>query len=740
MTLLQLSAKKIAIMFGLAIVAVLILFQLAPAGSESKALLERLDGIFYDLRLKYTINYRPSYQDTKIVIVDIDEQSLAKEGRWPWSRRKLAKLNDALIDAGAIVIAYDVLFAEPERNPIDELSLTLGSSVVDKAGLDSYYQAMDADAKMAEAISNGDIVLGVLFQNTANVSKGKLPATVLTLPSDVDIEQVHLPFFDSFIGNVDVLQANAMGQGFINSTADIDGSIRRAALLIKHQGQLYPSLALEAARLYSLAEQIPVLTAAEGETNVILGIDLNEQVIPSDEYGRVLVPYRGGQNSYPYLSASGVLAGQYKPELEDSVVFIGTSAVGLADLRETPFGIQYPGVEVHANVFEGLIHPDIFAYRPDLADELTVIYLFLAGIALAIIFPRLNAVKMALYGSALFIVTVNFNAYLWVSEKASLPLTTPIMLCFLITIVNIIIGFFAESNQKKLIKNMFDQYVPPAHIDKMIKDPSSVSFDGERKNLSVLFSDIRSFTSISEQMPANELKLLLNQYFSPITKTILDNKGTIDKYVGDMVMAFWGAPIHDEQHAKNAILGAFSMLKITADLREHFAAKSWPIVEVGIGINTGPMNVGDMGSEFRRSYTVLGDAVNLGSRLESLTKYYGLELLVSEYTREQALADFDYRLIDKVRVKGKTEAVAIYQPICVKGKLSKAEEHELNEYNQAYATYLNKDWRFAKIKFLQLCSDYPQRKLYSIYVERIAELECQDLPDDWQGEFTHTAK
>ncbi len=738
MTLLQLSAKKIAIMFGLLTVVSLIVFQLSPVGSESKALLERLDGIFYDLRLKYTINYRPHYKDPKIVIVDIDEQSLSKEGRWPWSRRKLAQLSETLIDAGVIVISYDVIFPEPERNPIDDISDSLGQALVKNSGLSVYYKELDADAKMADAISQGDVVLGVLFEQAANVSRGKLPPPIIYLNNNAIVDQIKLLSYDSFIGNVDVLQANAMGQGFINSTQDIDGSIRRAALLIKHKGELYPSLALETARLYSLADNVSIITTDELQN--ILGVKLNESLIPSDEYGRVLVPYRGGRGSYPYLSATRVLAGDYRAELEDAVVFIGTSAVGLADLRETPLGIQYPGVEVHANVFEGLIHPRIFAYRPDLADAWTVIYLFIVGTFIAILFPRLGAFKMALYGGGIFTVTLSLNTYLWVGEQAAMPLTTPIMLCFFITIVNILIGFFAESNQKKLIKGMFDQYVPPAHIDQMIKDPASVSFDGERKNLSVLFSDIRSFTSISEQMPANELKLLLNQYFSPITKTILDNKGTIDKYVGDMVMAFWGAPIHDAQHAKNAIAGAFSMLKITADLREDFTAKSWPLVEVGIGINTGPMNVGDMGSEFRRSYTVLGDAVNLGSRLESLTKYYGVELLVSEYTREQALDDFEYRLIDKVRVKGKTEAVAIYQPICVKGQLAESEQAELREYNQAYKTYLQKEWRFAKIKFQQLCSDYPQRKLYSIYVERVDELELQTLPEDWQGEFTHTNK
>ena len=286
---------------------------------------------------------------------------------------------------------------------------------------------------------------------------------------------------------------------------------------------------------------------------------------------------------------------------------------------------------------------------------------------------------------------------------------------------------------------MFDQYVPPAHIDKMLDDPNSVSLEGERKQMSVLFSDIRSFTSISEQLSANELKDLLNEYFSPITQSIFEHQGTIDKYVGDMVMAFWGAPLDDPNHAEHAVMGGFAMLAITNQLRQTFIAKGWPAIHVGIGINTGDMNVGDMGSQYRRAYTVLGDAVNLGSRLEGLTKFYGLTFLVSEFTKAQC-PNICFRPVDKVKVKGKDEAVAIFQPVCLKGEITPALQQELTLLEQAYAAYLNQDWQQAEARYQSLAEQQPELDLYQVYLKRIHHLRDAKLANDWDGSFVHTNK
>lgn len=742
MKLLNWSPKQGARFIGLLFVALLVAAQLAPDGSTADQVLKRFDGIFYDVRLKAALSERSSYDDPKIVIIDIDEASLREQGRWPWSRRKVSDLINKLFDNGAIVVGFDVLFSEPQRNPVAEIVNALPEEDSLHQMLLPHYQLMDADAVMSETLANGDVVLGVLFESDENALTGNPPNTTIELIEEgINIRRVKATPYAGYIGNLEMLQENAFGEGFINSSPDIDGYIRRSGLMIQYQGQLYPSLALETARVFSLADDIKVEVEQHSGYYNILSVKLNDQEIPTDENGRVLVPYRGEAFSFPYISATDVLEGRVNPDdLMESIVLVGTSAVGLADLRATPMGIQYPGVEVHANVLEGILHPELFSYRPDVADYYVSAYLIVFGILMAILLPNLGPKRMAVWGSSLLFVTVASNYQLWTSLQTALPLTTPILLAISITGLNIAVGFFAENSQKKAITGMFGQYVPPAHVDKMLKDPSFISLEGERKEMSVLFSDIRSFTTISESLSANELKQMLNRYFSPITKSIFDHNGTIDKYVGDMVMAFWGAPLDDEYHAKNSITTAFDMLRLTTKLRNEFVAEGWPAVRIGIGINTGQMNVGDMGSEFRKAYTVLGDAVNLGSRLEGLTKFYGVEILVSEHTKRHAEAFFEFRSIDRVKVKGKNEAVAIFEPICEKGQLDKTDASELAQFELAYQTYLAQDWSSAKSAFDELIKLNPQRKLYSIYVERVAELSQLPKQQDWDGSYTHTSK
>lgn len=712
-----------------------------PAIPIIKNAVQRIEGIVYDIRLNSTLPNKPRESDHNIFIVDIDEASLQEEGRWPWSRNKIKQMVTNLADAGVVVVGFDVFFAEPEVNPLDSvLANTLGQSALnlDKAALAQLREQLDADTALSQVLSDTDVVLGVLFQDDADA--GELNPSVVTI-LDEDVEQVQSVLYKGKVANIDILRENAMGQGFINSSPDDDGFIRRASLLIEHNGALYPSLALETARLYTLSEQIELETEALPHTNVHsqTAVRFGVTRIPTDEFGRVLVPFRGGQKSFPYYSAADILHNRLPQELlESGVALVGTSAVGLDDLRATAVGIQYPGVEVHANVLEGILQPELLSYRPDWWLAALVIQVILIGLILSFSLPFLGPVYMALTGVTALVLVIGFNIYMW-NNKVELPLVQPVLLVVLITVYNLARGFFTENSNKQQIKSMFDQYVPPAHIDQMLDDPDSVTLEGERKEMSVLFSDIRSFTSISEKLTANELKDMLNEYFSPITKSIFEHNGTIDKYVGDMVMAFWGAPLDDPNHAHNAIIGGFDMLDLTARLRDEFVAKGWPAIRVGIGINTGEMNVGDMGSEYRRAYTVLGDAVNLGSRLEGLTKFYGLEFLVSEFTKAQA-EKIVYRPVDKVKVKGKDEAVAIYEPVCPIEQLTDTLKAEISLLEQSYQYYLQQQWDLAEKGYVQLLNDYGERYLYNMYLERITTLRETNLPQDWDGSFTHTSK
>jgi len=351
--------------------------------------------------------------------------------------------------------------------------------------------------------------------------------------------------------------------------------------------------------------------------------------------------------------------------------------------------------------------------------------------------PRLGPQLMLVSALGIISLTLVFNFYVWL-QGIDLPYGSSLLLTIALTMVFVADGFLKENASRKMLKGMFDQYVPPAHIDQMMSNPDGYSFAGESKELTVLFSDIRSFTNISESLTAQELKLMLNTYFTPITKEIFDHHGTIDKYVGDMVMAFWGAPVADDNHRYHAVVTALRMQEVTEQLKVLFKAQGLPEINIGVGVNTGMMNVGDMGSSYRRSYTVLGDAVNLGSRLESITKFYGAKILIGEETYDH-IKGVVCRFVDKIQVKGKEEAIRVYEPIGLEGDVSVAVLTELAAYEQAYGLYIEQRWADSEVAFRQLKSEY-DRVLYDVYLERIADLKHQTLPDHWDGTFRHTSK
>lgn len=731
---------RYAILSGILISSLVIFLQFSSQPNV-KQLLARFDGIFYDLRLRATLEDRHT-TDQPILIIDIDEKSLAAEGRWPWSREKIAVLVNKLANSGVAVVAFDVLFSEPERNPVDAISAHFqDNNIAIPPYLAEIKASLDADAMLSQSITATDVVLGLLFQDDNKISKGDLPESVINGSENVDLTKLIRISFPHYESNIDILQSQTAGSGFINSTPDQDGFIRKAALVAEYQGNFYPSLALEAARLLTFTDTIELEIVDIGnDVKQIAGIKWGNDLIPTDAAGRVLIPFRGKRKSFPYLSATDVLHDNITDGvLEGAVVFVGTSAVGLSDLRATPVELGYPGVEVHANVFEGLLHPEILPHQPDWWEAAIAIILVVLAIFCVLVFPAIGPLSLTITATSVMFLTTWFNFWLWQTHHISLMITTSLLLIFLVGIYNLGLGFFNENNQRKMIKGIFDQYVPPAHIDKMLADPSSVNLDGERKEMTVLFSDIRSFTSISESLTASELKSLLNKYFNPITKSIFDHKGTIDKYVGDMVMAFWGAPLNDLEHAQNALDAALDMQEITAKLRDEFKKIGLPEIYVGIGLNTGDMSVGDMGSEYRRAYTVLGDAVNLGARLESLTKFYGVECLVSESTKLHC-PKHNFRFIDCVKVKGKNEPITIYEPLTEQQLQLPTYEEESAAYKAAYQHYLSQNWLEAKDDFSALSNNYNKRKIYQIYLSRIDTLEQQTFEDKWDGVYTHMEK
>jgi len=740
--------------------------------------LTRLEYVIYDQRLSIMPKAeKPA--DNKIVIVDLDERSLQAEGQFPWNRIKVGQLTEKLRDYGALVVGFDITFPEPDRNIRDLLA------PIDLEKLDSSFTStleeiepiIDSDQYFARVMQSGiDVVLAINFNPQSTAAYNDLPPSIVDI-SEAQAERITVQDMRGFTGNISILQDAALGNGSMNQRPDMDGIVRRVPLVIRYGSSLYPTLSLEMFRVYNFLDVYEVITQPYGDLDVVtavrVGRGLGAFEIPTDGFGQVTVPYVGssslGNNRhFLYISATDVMRDNLSEEeqeaLQNSLVLVGTSAPGLGDIRAMPLQQVYPGVEVHANMLNALLNSVtpievssgetdtqsvfdaffvsddvVFPYRPDWESGALFFIIMMLGIAMSMSFPFMNAAVMAGAAFTLLVGSVWFNFQLWANYKLDFSLVLLLLLIIMVTSVNLIYGFLAESQTRKTIKGMFDQYVPPAHIDSMLNDPDNYTFEGESKELTVLFSDIRSFTTISEALSASELKTLLNDFFTPITEIIFKHNGTIDKYVGDMVMAFWGAPLDDENHRVNAVKAALEMLQKVEEMKAEFDERGYPEVNVGVGINTGFMNVGDMGSTYRRSYTVLGDAVNLGSRLEGLTKFYGIRLLIGQETARQ-LDGYLIRLIDKVKVKGKHEAVECYEPLCKESSAGEQLKARVKAYHEALNCYFAQHWDEAEQKFNALLENEPDSLLYQVYIERIETLREADLPADWDGAFTHTSK
>ena len=699
---------------------------------------QRIEWLAYDLRMRLTLPESEGF-DPQVVIVDVDEKSLAAEGHWPWPRRRIGDLVEAMIGAGAAVVAFDSTYPEAERNPADEV-LASGSPLADETRreIEAGREAMDGDRHLASVLANNPVVLGFTFTNAPVPDKGALPASTVRYAGDPD--SVSFLRMKTHVGNLQVLQEAATAGGFFTVMPDADGVIRRVPTVMRHGDQLYASLALEAMRLVLGADSVEVITKPVGDGERIDHISLGGMLdLPTDGDGQVIVPFRGRSPQFLYLSATDVLNGRFdQTAMEGSVVLVGATAEGMKDLRATPVQAVYPGVEVHATAISALFGAG-FPVRPAWALGADVALLVVSGIIAILLFTRLGPLTGILAAVLLLSGVVGLNVWLWSAKQLVLSLASPVLCLLAITFVHVSFRLLSEARSRRGLKEAFGQYVPATLVEEMYQDPEKdFGFEGESREMSVLFSDIRGFTTLSETLDPQGLKQFLNAYFTPITEIIFRNHGTIDKYVGDMVMAFWGAPLRDPAHAQHAVETALGMLAALPAMRAEFRARGWPDIDVGIGINTGPMNVGDMGSSFRRAYTVIGDSVNLGSRLESLTKFYGVKLLVSDTTRA-GVKGVVFRRLDRVRVKGKTEPIDIHEAVCLESGVGPELSAELRGHEAAMDAYFAGDWDTAAARFGELAAAYPARAVYPLFVSRVEELRQHSGPG-WDGVYSHASK
>ncbi len=730
-------------------VVIMGLFLLHVAGNLELPFLDQLENSIYDMRTRLTM---PGGVDPRVVIVDIDEESLMTEGRWPWGRDKVADLVDKLFDNYRIaVLGFDILFAEEDNSSgIDVLEKFSNDLLRDDIRFQTAYQRykpfLHRDMIFAHSLEHRPVVLGYYFKGIEHiglgVNRGVLPPPLLSIAGS-ELEKVPFANAVGYGATLGLLQKNAYGSGFIDKPlVDADGVIRRILMVQEFNNKLYESFALAIVR--ALLGNPPVeFHVAEGYEGAPVNkglewLQLEGFNIPVDETGAVLVPYRGRFGSFPYVSATDVLSGRADKKLLDgAIVLVGTSAAGLLDLRSTPVQNVYPGVEIHANVISGILDNSI-KQRPAYVMGVEFIAIIVIGLVLSATLSRLPPLWTIPVTLGIILVLVGINIHFW-NRNIVLPLATPILFVVVYFVNHVSFGFFVEQKDKRRLAAFFRFYVPPELVREMVDRQEDFDLEGESRDMTVMFCDIRGFTSISETMPPKQLSRMINAYLTHMTEVIHHHRGTIDKFIGDAIMSFWGAPLPDLDHPRNAVSSALEMVDKLPAMNDYFKKMGWPQIRIGIGVNSGMMNVGNMGSEYRMSYTVLGDAVNLASRLERLTKEYGVPIIVSQATHDVTL-DFVYRDLDRVRVLGKDEPVGIYEPLGRRDMLDASVLAELRYYFDALTLYRRQQWLEADEAFHYLCDKDPHNRLYRVYLERVRYFVSRPPGDLWDGVYTQTSK
>jgi adenylate cyclase len=716
----------------------------------------RFDSLLNGERMKL----QPPKLDPRIVIVDIDGKSLTEVGRFPWSRNIQAKLVSQLTrhyHVGAV--GFDISFPEPDTSSgygvLEKLSDgELKDVPALKQRLTALKPSMDYDGLFAGALRGQPVILG--FNLSVDQIKGQLPTPIIT-EQDLNGRELLAYSAPGYEANIGVLQSAAAGAGSFSVVTDLDGIVRTAGMIQQIGDNYYPALSLATAARYLgavaikpyLSERVDQLSAnqlASGgfDSVTILMPEKRQRVIPVGEAMTTVVQYRGKGGpqggAFRYVSAADVLAGRTPPEvLKGAIVLVGTTAPGLVDLRATPVNPEYPGVEIHANIIKSILD-NSFKSRPDWASAIEGIEILALGLALSFALAALAPLPSILAGLLTLGAAVGANYYLYSEQNLLFNFGMLSIVIVAVFVLNVAWGYFFEVRKGQALVSRFGEYVAPELVAEMADDPEKYNMDGESRELTVLFVDVRGFTTISEGLTPKQLREYINLYLTAMSEDIRDShRGTLDKYIGDAVMAFWGAPVAFADHASRAVATSLLMQASAHRLNDDFIARGWPPLKIGIGLNSGLMHVGDMGSKIRRAYTVMGDAVNLGSRLEGITKVYGVGITVGEATRAAA-PEFAYRELDLVRVKGKNEPVAIFEPLALDKDLDQASRHELERWTLALAAVRAQQWDQAMDIIVELQAISPDRGLYALYTERIAYYRAHPPGEGWDGVTTFETK
>ncbi|MDD3260205.1 MAG: adenylate/guanylate cyclase domain-containing protein [Smithellaceae bacterium] len=711
-----------------------------------------------DLRIASRGDLKPGGET---VIAVIDEKSLSELGRWPWPRTTIAQLVRKLKSEGAKAVGFDIVFSEPDINSnlktIDALSAEMKKRGVSQSGVTDLLRrkraAADTDAILASAMrETGNVTLGYFFhfarkgsdkelahvtaqriaQNARRIENSRYPMVNSTSgkPSDVFLPHAFAPE-----ANIPALSVAGRNSGYFNALPDSDGSNRWSPLVIAFQNNYYSSLAVSLVQSYLDFPNLSLNLEPFGAKSVVI----DDIVVPTDESGQLLINYMGPPQTFPHYSISDILAGRLpKDTFRGKIVLVGATAVGIYDLRVTPFSATFPGVEIHANVIDNILHRN-FLIHSSVTRFIDVCSIVLFGLILGLLIPRLRPITGMIAAFLMLAAFALINFFIFFSFNTWLNLVYPLITMATIYLGITIYHYFKEEREKKKIRGAFQYYLTSSVINEMLKDPDKLKLGGDKKDLTVLFSDIRGFTTISEKMTPEELVALLNEYLTTMTNQVFHYDGLLDKYMGDAIMAVFGAPLDQPDHALRACRTSLAMMKELHKLQEKWKAEGRPAFDIGVGLNSGDMVVGNMGSEMRFDYTVMGDMVNLGSRLEGINKEYGTNIIISEFTYDKVKDAMCCRELDGVRVKGKLKPVNIYELLGEK-KDEAAFKDLLEGFARGLALYREAKWDEAIAAFEGVLASRPSDYPSKMYIERCKNLKENPPAEPWDGVFVMTKK
>jgi adenylate cyclase len=723
-------------------VCILLLFALVPLRLADPRLLQELrvrTFDFFQVLLPRPQEIRP------VVIVDIDEASLKAIGQWPWPRTTVADLITQITQLGAVAIGFDVIFPEPDRmSPAIAERSFRGIDAETRAKLDRLPSNDDA---LAEAIKHSRVVVGQAGAAAPEVKTAADAALQTGFAVRGPDARPYLVTFAGLLRNVPAIEQAAAGRGLFSIDPESDGIIRRVPVIMTAQGTMVPSLSMEMLRVVTGSSAILVRVDQAGIQSVAVpGLE-----VPTDRNGQFWVHFNR-HDPQRYVSAKDVLQGNVPPDrLAGKLVLIGTSAIGLLDLKTTPLDAAIPGVEVHAQILESVLSKSSLV-NPNYAigAELAIAVLF--GLAIIVAAPMLPASIVIVLGGSLIAGLIGLSLYLFVEHNLLIDFTYPLISSWLIYLVLTFVNYFREQKQRRQIRSAFGYYLSPHMVEQLARSPEKLVLGGEERRMTILFSDVRGFTTISEHYKDDPqgLTRLMNRFLTPLTNAIIERKGTIDKYIGDAIMAFWNAPVDDHEQEANACEAALEMLSradmLNGELKREAEANggTYMPLRIGIGLNTGPCVVGNMGSDFRFNYSVLGDTVNLASRLEGRTKDYRIPVVIGSRTADGAKQKFAVMEIDLIMVKGKKQPEAVFTVLGRSEVEADPRCKDLRDSNaQMLKSFRTQQWDEAAgliARCRKVANGFDLSGLYDMYDERIELYRSHPPGPGWDGVYEAETK